>query len=55
MGPDAEDAGEAPTPAPRVTAGAIGEQIAASPKGDANPFVASRPSSAGLSSTSRAA
>lgn len=39
----AEGAGEAPAPAPRVTAGAIGEQIAASPTGDANPFVASRP------------
>jgi nitrite reductase (NADH) small subunit len=41
----ADNAGEAPAAAPRATAGAIGKQIAAHPKGDANPFVASRPAS----------
>lgn len=39
----ADGAGPAPAPAPPVTAGAIGALIAASPTGDANPFVASRP------------
>lgn len=39
----AAGAGPAPAPAPRVSAGAIGALIAASPTGDANPFVASRP------------
>ena len=39
----AAGAGPAPERAPRVTAGAIGALIAASPTGDANPFVASRP------------
>ncbi|MEV4419014.1 Rieske 2Fe-2S domain-containing protein [Patulibacter sp. NPDC049589] len=38
----AAGAGAAPAPAPRVTAGAIGAAIAASPTGDANPFVATR-------------
>lgn len=38
----ADGAGDAPAAAPRVTAGAIGEAIAASPTGDANPFVATR-------------